>query len=177
MEASFAPLPVFNHGFGGAQTRHILEQMDALVFDFKPRLIVYYCGVNDVRFAAATGQSVETAVDNFGAFVEEARRKLGGSNNFKILYIPTILAPIQFARGSTAKMARLNVEIKRYIAKNCGDCVEILDLNQTPELDLVNDRHLYVCDLVHYTAEGYAEIVEVLRPVVAELWGRVSLRK
>ena len=176
LEASFAPLPVFNHGFGGAQSRHVLEKMDALVFDFKPRLIVYSCGGNDVRFAEATGQSVQTAVDNFATFVEEAKKKLGGPNNFKILYICTCLSPIQFARGGdfVARVARINLAQKKSVAEKFSDCVEVLDLNQTPELDLVNDRYMYGRDLVHFNARGCAEIAEVMRPKVAELWEQMA---
>src|SRR5438046_9150283 len=50
-----APLPVFNHAFGGSVTQDILDRADQLVFPYKPRIIVYYCGSNDVGAGAPAG--------------------------------------------------------------------------------------------------------------------------
>src|SRR5437867_5418984 len=48
LSEQMAPLPVFNHASGGSVTQDILDRADQLVFPYKPRIIVYYCGSNDV---------------------------------------------------------------------------------------------------------------------------------
>src|SRR5690242_2129812 len=44
-----APLPVFNRAFGGSVTQDILDRADQIVLPYKPKIIVYYCGSNDVN--------------------------------------------------------------------------------------------------------------------------------
>jgi len=49
LKAQMAPLPVFNRAFGGSWTADILEHMDKIVLPYQPRIIVYYCGSNDIN--------------------------------------------------------------------------------------------------------------------------------
>src|SRR5262245_12141591 len=44
-----APLPVFNRAFGGSRTWEVLHYMDRIVLPYRPRIIVYYTGSNDVN--------------------------------------------------------------------------------------------------------------------------------
>ena len=44
-----APLPVTNRAFGGSQTFHQLLFFDQVVSPCHPKLIVWYCGSNDVK--------------------------------------------------------------------------------------------------------------------------------
>jgi hypothetical protein len=48
LRMQMAPLPVINRAFGGAQTWEVLHYMDRIVLPYKPKIIVYYCGSNDV---------------------------------------------------------------------------------------------------------------------------------
>src|SRR5262245_19054805 len=54
LKQDMAPLPVYNRAFGGSQTPDMLEQFDRLVTPHKPRIIVYYCGSNDVGAGQTT---------------------------------------------------------------------------------------------------------------------------
>ena len=56
-----APLPVFNRAFGGSRTWEVNAHMDRIVLPYKPRIIVYYCGSNDVN-------AYESADAIFGRF-------------------------------------------------------------------------------------------------------------
>src|SRR5713226_9878726 len=55
LSEQMAPLPVFNRAFGGSVTQDILDRTEQLVLPYKPRIIVYYCGSNDV----GAGESAE----------------------------------------------------------------------------------------------------------------------
>ena len=48
MTDDFAGLPVLNRGFGGSQIREVTAFADRIVIPYRPRLIVFYCGSNDV---------------------------------------------------------------------------------------------------------------------------------
>src|SRR5215472_3126911 len=64
LKARMAPLPVFNRAFGGARTWEVLYYADRIVLPYKPRIIVYYCGSNDI----GDGEGAEEIAANFAAF-------------------------------------------------------------------------------------------------------------
>ena len=47
--SDLAPFPVTNRAFGGSQTSHQLMFFDQVVSPCRPRLIVWYCGSNDIK--------------------------------------------------------------------------------------------------------------------------------
>lgn len=180
MEPMFLPLKVYNHGFGGAQSRHVVEQFEKLVLPFRPKLIVYYCGVNDVNFGDATGQGPETAVENFKKFYGKVQHTLPTT---RILYVSCIYSPIQYARNKVAGCVEINREIRKFIDEvNSGAnnsmkdsaatrIIDFLDLNCN--LDLVNDRTMYKFDLLHYNQKGYEKVLTVFKPKVEEVWSKL----
>src|SRR5713101_5929795 len=66
LSEQMAPLPVFNRAFGGSVTQDILDRADQLVLPYKPRIIVYYCGSNDV----GAGESAEAIVGRTKQFLK-----------------------------------------------------------------------------------------------------------
>ena len=65
MADDFAGLPVLNRGFGGSQIREVTAFADRIVIPYRPRLIVFYCGSNDV----VSGRAVPDVVGDLQAFV------------------------------------------------------------------------------------------------------------
>ena len=63
-----APLPIYNRAFGGSQTPDMLRHFDALVVPHKPRIIVYYCGSNDVN-AGETADAISGRIHEFATRV------------------------------------------------------------------------------------------------------------
>ncbi len=70
-----APLPVYIRGFGGARTHEVLAYMDRIVLPYRPRVIVYYCGSNDIN---ANVPPAQTAA-NFRTFVERMHKAQPGT--------------------------------------------------------------------------------------------------
>jgi len=70
-----APLPVYNRAFGGSQTPDMLRHFDALVVPHKPRIIVYYCGSNDVN----AGQPADAIAGRIHEFATRVGRSLPGT--------------------------------------------------------------------------------------------------
>src|SRR6516225_3674393 len=48
LASQMAPLPIVNLAFDGAQTGDMLRLIDSRVVPYKPRVVAYYCGSNDV---------------------------------------------------------------------------------------------------------------------------------
>ena len=43
-----APLPVLNRAIAGTVTQDMLGGIDRLVLTYKPRIVVFYCGSNEI---------------------------------------------------------------------------------------------------------------------------------
>src|SRR5437016_7874658 len=65
LSEQMAPLHVFNRAFGGSVTQDILDRTEQLVLPYKPRVIVYYCGSNDV----GAGESAEAIIGRTKQFL------------------------------------------------------------------------------------------------------------
>ena len=76
-----APLPVFNRAFGGSQTNDILHYMDQVVLPYAPRIIVYYCGSNDVN----AGIPASEITLRYSTFVDRVHEKLPETRIFMFL--------------------------------------------------------------------------------------------
>ena len=60
-----APMPVINRAFGGSQTWEVLHYMDRIVMPYKPRVIMYNCGSNDLN----NGRDGQVIFEAFAEFV------------------------------------------------------------------------------------------------------------
>src|SRR5262245_30804729 len=78
LKVQMAPLLVFNRAFGGSRTWEVLHYADKIVLPYKPRLIVYYCGSNDI----GSGASAAQVVASFRAFVDKVGASLPGTRIF-----------------------------------------------------------------------------------------------
>ncbi|RME10337.1 MAG: hypothetical protein D6816_03460, partial [Bacteroidetes bacterium] len=48
LDSAFAPLPVIQRGFGGSTIPEVLHYADRIVWKYQPKVIVFYCGENDI---------------------------------------------------------------------------------------------------------------------------------
>ena len=49
LKSDFSPLPVYNQAFGGSRTWEVLHYARELILPHQPKIIVYYCGSNDIN--------------------------------------------------------------------------------------------------------------------------------
>ncbi len=80
LASDFPDQVVINRGFGGSEVRDSTWYADRIVLPYKPRLVVFYAGDNDLN-AGRTPQQVR---DDFVAFVSRVRK---GLPNARIAYI------------------------------------------------------------------------------------------
>ena len=164
LETQMAPLPVFNRAFGGSRTWEVLHYMDKIVLPYRPRIIVYYCGSNDVDAGAGAPEIAE----NFKAFVDKVAAELPDT---RIFYVSINKAPEKKALWNVVDEA--NSIIRDYTTHNKKlgfiDVNPVLfDAKGNPRLELYRD------DLLHFYPAAYVEFTKIIRPVIEKAWAQVN---
>jgi hypothetical protein len=158
------PMPVFNRAIGGTKTYQQLQYIEQLTIKYNPRIIVYYCGSNDVD----EGSTVEAIVDYFKQYVDIVAKKLPQT---RILYVSINRAPEKRAKWDIVDAA--NDKIKAYAAES--KVVNYVDVNPTLFDEKGEPRlELYRNDLLHFNPPAYDEFTKIIKPVLQKLWDDVS---
>jgi lysophospholipase L1-like esterase len=162
LKNQMAPLPVFNRAISGTKTYQQLAYMDRLVLKYHPKIIVYYCGSNDV----GEGSTAAAIIENFKKFVDRVAAELPDT---KIVFASINRSPQKKAHWNVVDEA--NSGIKSYAEKNSR--VVYVELNRAlfdekgePRLDL------YQKDQLHFKAAAYEEFTQIIKPVLQKLWGK-----
>jgi hypothetical protein len=159
-----APLPVFNRAFGGSRTWEVLHYMDQVVLPYRPRLIVYYCGSNDIN----AGEKAPAIVARFGEFAAKVHARLPDT---RVLFVSVLKAPQK--RNEWATVEAVNDSVKAmlpsmphlgYIELN----PVVFNASGEPRMEL------YRPDGLHYHPPAYDEFAAVIRPEVEKAWAVVS---
>jgi lysophospholipase L1-like esterase len=67
----FSAFPVINRGFGGAVISDIIYYVNRIVIPYKPKVIVFYCGGNDLA-----KKTPEQVFEDFNSFYETVHKAL-----------------------------------------------------------------------------------------------------
>jgi hypothetical protein len=164
LEKQMAPLPVFNRAFGGSRTFEVLHYADRIVLPYKPRIIVYYCGSNDV----GSGASAAEVAANFKAFVDKVAAPLPDT---RIFFVSINKAPEK--RYAWNVVDEANARIREYTAKNKR--LDFIDVNPVL-LDAAGKPRfeLYREDELHFRPAAYVEFTRIIRPVIERAWAETG---
>jgi len=158
-----APLPAFNRAFGGSRTHEVLYYMDKIVLPYEPRIIVYYCGSNDI----GGGVKPQVVLQNFTAFCEKAKAHLPGT---KIFFVSINKSPSRMARWGAMDSANAMIGAYCRSTPNLGfiDVNPVLfDAEGKPRMELYRD------DKLHFKEHAYLEFTAVIRPVIEKAWNEM----
>ncbi len=160
LKSQMEPLPVFNRAFGGSRTWEILYHMDKVVLPYQPRIIVYYCGSNDVN----AGEKAEPIFGRFREFVERVHEALPKT---RVFYVSINRAPQKRERWDVVDSA--NSLVKEYCSTNGK--LGFIDVNPVLFDEEGNPRlDLYLEDKLHLREPAYEEFTKVVKPVIAKAW-------
>jgi hypothetical protein len=157
-----APLPVFNRAFGGSVTQDLLDRKDQIVIPYKPRIIVYYCGSNDVN----AGESADAIIGRTKQFLKTVNQTL--PDTF-VYYTSIQKAPDKRSRWDVVDAVNSEMERYSHQAKQLG----YIDLNPVLFDHQGNLREdLFLPDKLHFRPEStaYAEFAQVVKPVLVKAW-------
>ncbi|SPE52597.1 Lipolytic protein G-D-S-L family [Verrucomicrobia bacterium] len=162
LSEQMAPLPVFNRAFGGSLTTDLLYYMDKVVLTYEPRIIVYYCGSNDIN----AGRSADKVFAGFRSFVERVHARLPQT---RIFYVSINRAPQKQGKWDVVDAA--NKLARDFCAKD--KALGFIDVNPAlfdargqPRLDL------YLPDKLHFKPPAYEAFAALIKPVVAQAWAQ-----
>lgn len=154
------PLPIVNHAFGGSKTWEVLNYAGRLVLPYKPRIVVYYCGSNDINM----GKSAEEIKAGFQMFVQCIHASLPKT---QIFFVSINRAPQKQNRWHIVDAA--NDLINKYCEETTYlEYIEVnhilVDPTGKPRLDM------FESDLVHLKPIAYQEFTKVIKPILEDAW-------
>ncbi len=159
-----APLPVFNRAFGGSRTWEILHYMDHIVLPYRPKMIVYYCGSNDIN----AGEKAPAIVARFQEFVSRVHAKLPET---RIFFASVHKAPQK--RDDWDVVEEVNARVKQIAAAApLVDYIEmnplLFDASGEPRMEL------YRPDGLHFHPPAYDEFAKLIQPIIRDAWAAMQ---
>ncbi len=141
-----APLPVLNRAIAGTVTQDMLGRIGQLVLPYQPRIVVYYCGSNDV----SAGEDAGPIVDRTKRFIQILHEK---SPNTFFYYTAIQKAPEKRDRWDVVDA--VNREMERYSRQAIN--VGYIDLNPVLFDSRNNMREdLFLPDGLHFRPDSTA---------------------
>jgi lysophospholipase L1-like esterase len=162
LATQMAPLPIVNRAFDGAQTDDMLRGFASFVLPDRPRVIVYYCGSNDVD----AGEPAEAIVDRIQQFFGRVATALPDT---QMIFVSINRAPEKKARWDVVDL--VNRRVEAYAATTPR--LKYVDVN--PVLfnpDGTPRAELYLPDQLHFRAAAYEEFTRVLKPALTQAFAR-----
>jgi lysophospholipase L1-like esterase len=164
VQEHMAPLPAYNRAFGGSRTWELLAYMDKIVLPYKPKMIVYYCGSNDVN----AGEPASAIVDRVMQFERRVHAALPGT---RIFFVSINKAPQKRAEWHVVDAANAALKARADALANF-DYIEVnpvlFNANGEPRMEL------YVEDGLHFKPPAYDEFTKIIKPVLLAAWKDVS---
>ncbi len=152
----FPDLPVINRGFGGSRVSDVLHFVDRIVLPYKPKVIVFYAGDNDI----AGKKSAQRVLEDYRKFVMRVRGELP-----EVRFIFVTIKPSGQRWELWPEMHEANELIRTF--SETDDRLFFADLG-TPLLDGEGkpDDGFFLDDRLHLNAKGYVAWNKALAPVL-----------
>ncbi len=154
LDKYFPKRKMINRGFGGSHIADSVEYAHRIVLPYKPRIIVFYAGDNDI----AAGKSPNTVLNDFKEFVKIVHEELPETRIVFIAIKPSI------KRWQLAeKMREANALIKGFIKRD--QRLYFVDID-TPMIgkDGHPRKELFIEDGLHLNHKGYKLWTKLVKP-------------
>jgi len=153
-EKYFPGYGVINRGFGGSQIVDSVHYADRIVIPYKPALIVFYAGNNDIK----AGKPPEEVAADFEKFRAVVHKELPET---RIIYIS--IHPSVSRWSHDPEMRKANSLIKKQCSKDkrltfVSIYKEMLGKDGTPNKELLDP------DMLHLSPKGYEVWTKKLTP-------------
>lgn len=155
----FPQYPIINRGFGGSTLLDVTRYEADIIFPYKPKQIVMYCGENDIaNDSTVTGTMV---FDRFKKLYEDIRSNLG---NIPIVYVSMKPSPSRWHLRQ--KQIDGNDRIRKFLRKKKRRAVFVDVWPGMLGIDGKPMDELYIADKLHMNAKGYAIWQKLLEPLL-----------
>ena len=163
LEQDMAPLPVLQHGFGGAKLNDVVHYAARLVSAYRPRAVVVFAGTNDISPEAA--KPPDTLLASYQSFIDIVRRAQPG---LPVFFIGITPSPLRWEVWGVAHAT--NELIREWSTTQRS----LYFIDTGPGLlgaDGAPDPSNYVFDGLHLSERGYAKWTSIIRPRLLEVLG------
>ena len=144
----FPTIPIINRGFGGSSLTDLLRYKEEVIFKYKPKQIVIYCGEND--FAGSDTVSVTTVVKRFTELFGLIRSRY---KDIPIAYVS--MKPSPSRQHLMPKFEKANMEIRQFLKKYKKTVfIDVYHSMLKPDGSPMTD--IFLQDNLHMNAKGYA---------------------
>ena len=155
---SFPGLPVINRGFGGSQISEVNYYAKRIVLPYKPKVIVFYAGDNDI----ASGKSAKQVFEDYRAFTTLVHASLPRT---RIIFV--CIKPSRSRWQLWPVMREANAMVKDLCGKDSrliyfDAASPLLDEEGLPKVEF------FLPDKLHLNDKGYELWSGLLRPVIAK---------
>ena len=144
----FPGYTIINRGFGGSSIPDVIRYENDVIFKYKPKQIVMYCGENDL--AASDTVTAQMVFDRFKKLFNDIRKKFS-----KIPFVYISLKPSPSRWQLHEKMVAANNQIQSFLAKK-KNTVFIDVYHKMLGPDGTPIKGIYIEDNLHMNAKGYA---------------------
>lgn len=155
VQAAFPGYTIINRGFGGSTLPDVIQYADDIIFPYKPKEIVIYCGENDIASSdTITSKIVFTRFEKLFTLI---RKKMP-----KVPVVFVAMKPSPSREKYHQKLLQANLLIKNYLSRQSKaayvDVYKLMLENGKP------DESLYINDRLHMNAKGYAIWQKAIQP-------------
>jgi lysophospholipase L1-like esterase len=152
----FPGYTIINRGFGGSTLPDVIRYAGDIIFPYKPKQIVIYCGENDL--AASDTVTSELVYLRFRTLFQMIRKKLP---NVPVVFISLKPSPSRWHLRQ--KMMTANELIKNFLKKRPGTAFvdvyhKMLNAEKTPV------KEIFLNDSLHMNAKGYVIWQKSIKP-------------
>ncbi len=143
-----SPLPIIQHGFGGATINDVVHFSDRLINAFNPLAVVIFAGTNDI-----TPRKVRPATEMLAAYQQLVNNIRQDLPSAPIIFIAITPSPIRWSVWPHAS------ETNRLLSDFINSQENLYLIDTSPELlgsDGKPDESFYRLDGLHLSTKGYA---------------------
>lgn len=152
----FPGYTIVNRGFGGSSLPDVTRYEKDVIFKYKPKQIVMYCGENDL--AGSDTVTAQMVFDRFKKLFNDIRKRF---SNIPFVYVSLKPSPSRWQLHE--KMVAANNQIANFLAQK-KNTVFIDVYHKMLGPDGTPIKNIYVEDNLHMNAKGYAIWKKEIQP-------------
>jgi len=147
---------IINRGFGGSSLPDVTRYESDVIFNYKPKQIVMYCGENDL--AASDTVTAKMVFDRFKKLFTDIRKRFS-----KVPFVYISLKPSPSRWQLHEKMIAANDQIENFLSKK-KNTVFVDVYHKMLGADGTPIKEIYEEDKLHMNAKGYAIWKKEIQP-------------
>ena len=160
----FPEVPVINRGFGGSLIQDSTRYADRIAIPYKPKMIVFFAGTNDLAYGNKNPQQV---LQDFKDFVAKVH---GALPDTRIVYLS--INPTVARWNQQLAVMEANYLIEKFIFETRSPTKKLNFINTHAQLlsaDGMPQPNLLQADGLHLNSEGYKAYTAIVKPRVLAL--------